>query len=147
MKNIHLTDEEIQQYALDAPNSPNELLVHVQQCEHCQQQALQYQLLFEGIAVQKKAAFDFDLTDLVMEQLPKPTPAYDWSLIYTLLGIIGVLIGIVGYEFGASLVRLFTYLQPILMGLILIATFGLLIFLGIDIYQKYKAQMKALNFY
>jgi hypothetical protein len=147
MKNIHLTDDEIQQYALDAESCNKGLIEHIQQCEHCLQQAMQYQLLFEGIGVQEKSVFDFDLADLVMEQLPQATPSYDRPLLYALGGVIAVMIGVVGYVFGNGLVSLFAYVQPILIGLILTTMVGLMVFLGVDMYQKYKAQMKALNFY
>lgn len=147
MKNIHLTDEEIQQYALDAKNCPKVWIEHIQYCPHCQQQAQAYQLLFEGIETQEKEVFDFDLTAMVMEQLPQPKPAQDKPFVYTIAAVVAVMMGIIGYIFGNSLLSLFTYLQPILVGLVIISSFGVMVFLGMDMYQRYKAQMKTLNFY
>ena len=147
MKNIHLTDEEIQQYVLDAHTCSEVLLKHIKHCEHCQQQALHYQLLFEGIEAQEKVVFNFDLTSLVMEQLPQTKPAYDKQLIYALAATIVTMIGATGFVFGNSLISLFAYVQPILVGLVIITAIGLAVFLGIDMYQKYKAQIKTLSLY
>ena len=147
MKNTHLTDEQIQQYALDATNSPETWTEHIGHCAHCQQQVRAYQILFEGIEVQEKAVFDFDLAELVMEQLPQPKPVQDKPFMYAVAAVVVLMIGVVGYMFGNSLVGLFSYLQPVLVGLVMIASSGVMVFLGMDMYQRYKAQMKALNFY
>lgn len=147
MKNTHLTDEEIQQYALDAKNCPRLWIEHIQYCPHCQQQAQAYQLLFEGIETQEKVIFDFDLANLVMEQLPQTKPTQDKSFVYAIAAVVAVMLGIVGYVFGNSLTNLFSYLQPILVGLVILTSLGVMVFLGMDMYQRYKAQMKTLNFY
>ncbi|RYU94220.1 hypothetical protein [Emticicia agri] len=147
MKNKHLTDEEIQLYALDADACAPALVAHIQHCAHCQQEVLTYQLLAEGIKTQEKAVFDFDLADLVMEQLPQPKPTSDRPILYMIGGIMAVMIVVMGELFGSSFIGLFAYAQPILIGLVLTATIALTAFLGIDMYQKYKAQMKALNYY
>ncbi|HEY1054398.1 MAG TPA: hypothetical protein VGE24_04660 [Emticicia sp.] len=147
MKNIHLTDEEIQQYSLAADSRPEAWQAHVQHCAHCQQQVAAYKLLFEAIEAQEKPVFDFDLADLVIEQLPQPKPVQDKSFLYTVATIIAVMIGIVGFLVGNSLVSLFAYLQPILIGLVILTSMGVMVFLGIDMYQRYKTQMKVLNFY
>lgn len=147
MKNIHLTDEEIQQYSLDAENCPEAWVEHIEVCAYCQQQVRAYQLLFQGIETQEKAAFDFDLTELVMAQLPQPEPVPDKTFGYAIAALVVAMIGVVGSVFGNSLVNLFAYLQPILVGLVMITSLGVMVFLGIDMYQRYKAQIKALNFY
>ena len=147
MKKIHLTDEEIQQYAFDTETCPKVWFEHIQICPHCQQQVQAYQLLFEGIESQEKVVFDFDLEALVMEQLPQPKPVQDKPFVFSLAVIITVMIGIVGFVFGNSLTNLFSYLQPILVGLVILTSLGIMVFLGIDMYQRYKTQMKVLNFY
>lgn len=146
MKNVHLTDEEIQQYVLDSGNCNKELLVHISQCEHCQQQATQYQLLFAGIENQQNETFDFDIADLVMAKLPQPEPVHDKSLVYAMLAIVAAMVGVMAYLFGNSTASLFAFMQPLLLGLVIITAFGLAGFLGLDMYQKYKSQMKVLNF-
>jgi len=147
MKNRHLTDEEIQQYVLDWGTCNKELLAHISQCEHCQQQAAQYQLLFASIEKQEKATFDFELADLVMEQIAQPTPAPDNRVVlYAMLAIVAAMVGVIAYLFGNSTASLFAFMQPLLIGLVIITAFGLVGFLGLDMYQKYKTQMNALNF-
>lgn len=147
MKNRHLTDEEIQQYVLNAEATSQSALAHIQTCPHCQQQAAQYQLLFASIEKQEKATFDFELADLVMEQIAQPTPAPDHrAVLYAMLAIIGAMVGVMAYLFGNSTASLFAFMQPLLIGLLIITAFGLVGFLGLDMYQKYKTQMNALNF-
>lgn len=147
MKNIHLTEEQIQQYALDAQSCSGAITAHIQQCEHCQQQVIYYKVLIEGIETQEKAVFDFDIADLVMEQLPQPKPTYDKSFSYALVAMIVMMAGLVVYVLGNSLVSLFALVQPILIGLVIITALGLMAFLGVDMYQKYKAQMRTLSLY
>ena len=147
MKNIHLTDEEIQQYVLDTKSRTEVWIEHIHQCPHCQQQVQAYQLLFEGIESQEKAVFDFDLEALVMEKLPQPKQVEEKSFVFVIAAIVVVMIGVAGYVFGNSLANLFSYLQPILLGLLTLTSLGVMVFLGMDMYQRYKAQMKALNFY
>ncbi|RFS17900.1 hypothetical protein [Emticicia sp. C21] len=147
MKNIHLTDEEIQRYALETENCPKVWTDHIQHCPHCQQQVQAYQLLFEGIESQEQVMFDFDLADLVIEQLPQSKPVQDKPFVFSIAAVVALMIGVAGYVFGNSLTNLFFYLQPILVGLVILTSFGVMVFLGIDMYQRYKVQMKVLNFY
>lgn len=146
MKNVHLTDEEIQQYVLNAEATSQAALAHIQTCTHCQQQAAQYQLLFAGIENQQNETFDFDIADLVMAKLPQPEPVHDKSLVYAMLAIVAAMVGVMAYLFGNSTASLFAFMQPLLVGLVIITAFGLAGFLGLDMYQKYKTQMKVLNF-
>ena len=74
MNTRHLTEEEIQQYALDNSGSYNKAAEHIHSCEQCSEKAETYRLLFNGIQQQHQPAFDFDLTELVMAQLPSPAP-------------------------------------------------------------------------
>lgn len=147
MKNIHLTDREIQDYALDAGHCTDSIAAHIQQCAHCQQQVRYYEHLFAGIRAQPKELFDFDLSALVIEKLPQTRPAYDRPLMYALGVMMVLMAGVVGYTFGNSLIGLFVFVQPILIGLVIITALGLMVFLGADMYQRYKAQMKSLSIY
>ena len=71
MKYLHLTDDEIQQYVLEKANGSDTIIEHIQECTHCKERAEEYSLLFRAIQQQEKPVFDFDLADLVLQQLPK----------------------------------------------------------------------------
>jgi FtsH-binding integral membrane protein len=82
-----------------------------------------------------------------MAQLPQPKPAQDKPFIFVIAAVVVVMIGVVGYVFGNSMMSVFSYLRPILIGLVIMTSTGVMVFLGVDMYQRYKAHMKALSFY
>ncbi len=149
MTNKHLNDADIQQYVLQKTNCDFDIIEHIQYCDSCKLKADQYNLIFEGIKKQEKPTFDFNLVDLVMEQLPKPQHKVynEKSFFYSIIFIAISSICIVFYLFGNNLLNMFWGIKPILNGLIIITVTSLLIFLFIDMYKKYQAQMKVLNSY
>ena len=95
----------------------------------------------------EKPAFDFNLSGLVLAQLPiqnavvKKTitvPAFIAILILTFMSAII-------YFFGNYLTSIFIGITPIITSLIIITVIGILIFQCIDLNQKYQAQIKILN--
>ena len=89
MKTIHPTDTEIQEYSLNAnPGSP--IAAHIGHCRQCAVMVQQYQQLFEGIKQQPAPVFDFDLNQLVMQQLPvaQTIKSTDKYFVYTIYNTI-----------------------------------------------------------
>ncbi|MGG7664344.1 hypothetical protein [Dyadobacter sp. BHUBP1] len=66
----HLTDIEIQQYALDARSSGIAAATHIAQCPHCSGRVAFYQKMVGGMSAMPAEAFDFDLAKTVLAQLP-----------------------------------------------------------------------------
>ena len=149
MKNKHLTDDEIQQYILQKAKCDIDIVKHIQNCETCKIKAEQYNLLFEGIKQQEKPVFDFNLADLILEQLPQSRykVSNDKLFFYFIIFISVFSIFIVFYFFRDSLLSLFKGITPILVALIITTVAALFVFLCIDMYRKYQMQMKTLNFY
>jgi hypothetical protein len=149
MTNKHLNDAEIQQYVLQKTNCGVDIIEHIQHCRNCKIKAEQYTLLFEGIKQQEKPVFDFNLADLVLEQLPQSQHkgSYKKSFSYFIISISIFFVCDFFYLFGNNLLNLFWGIAPILIGLIITTVTSLLVFLCIDMYRKYQTQMKALNFY
>src|SRR6187402_2229048 len=85
----HLTDDEVQQYAVDKSNSEKRIGEHIHLCEECRSKVEVYQLLITGIKPQP--AFDFDLSKIVLQQLPSPKTlvANDNALIW-IFGFMGI---------------------------------------------------------
>jgi hypothetical protein len=79
MKYKHLNDDEIQQYVLEKANCADEVIEHIKSCTNCKERAAQYSLLFEGIKQQEKPAFDFNLSELVVAQLPKSQHSHSYK--------------------------------------------------------------------
>lgn len=149
MINNHANDEEIQQYVLQKAGCAINMITHIGNCAICKAKATQYSLLFEEIKKQEKPVFDFNLADLVIDQLPKAKhkASYERSFPYIIISIPVVFGSVVFYFFGNNLLSLFRSVTPILAGLIITTVAWLLIFLCLDMYRKYQAKMEALNFY
>jgi hypothetical protein len=71
MNYSHPSEKEIQQWAIDKSDSSTEMIHHMESCAHCRAEAETYRLLFSKIKQQPAAAFDFNLSGLVLSQLPK----------------------------------------------------------------------------
>lgn len=149
MTSKHLNDADIQQYVLQKTNCDVEIIEHIRHCTNCKIKVEQYRLLFDGIEEQEKPIFDFNLTELVMEQLPEHQQkvSNENSFFYFIVSIAVFSVCIVFYLFENNLLNLFLGTTPILIGLIFTTVTSLLAFLFIDMYRKYQTRMKAVNFY
>lgn len=140
MRNQHLTEEEIQDCALDRTAISPEIAAHLSTCKSCEEKVRGYGLLFSGLEKMPSPAFDFNVTDLVLPQLAKPSPRYSWMdiLIWLLVSAGVVIAGI----FLVELKHLFTGYGGYLI------TFTALMVLLIQIigyYRKYQKQMDLLG--
>jgi hypothetical protein len=149
MMNDHLTDNEIQQYALDNSDCPINVIDHVEACEECKLKAENYRLLFTGINLQPVPVFDFDLEKSVLAELTRskrkslPENLY----IYGLVIAGSVLIGVALYFYGNYIADLFAGVAPLSIYLLATTVMAVLIALGIDMYKGYQKKMRALNLY
>ena len=145
----HLTDDEIQQYALDKTGCELSIAQHIQHCEACEAKVETYQLLFSGIKQQPKPAFDFDVSELVLAQLApgKPWFSKERSFVYLLASVTILLTGTLSYIFRGYLASLFSGITTLLMYLISTTVLTVLILLGIDMYKNYQKKMNVLDFY
>lgn len=144
----HLTDDEVQQYVVDKQNCEMKIVEHIHLCGECKLKAEIYQSLVTGIKEQPQPAFNFDLSKLVVQQLPSAKETASDGLLLRLLLFIGVaLIGIGAYFFEGSFVYLFKGVAAILVYLIIITAVTVCIGLFIDMYKKYNNEMKLLDSY
>jgi len=144
----HLTDDEVQQYAVDKPNSEKRIGEHIHLCEECRSKVEVYQLLITGIKQQPQPAFDFDLSKMVLQQLPssKTSIANDNALIW-IFGFMGIaFLGGAIYLF-QSYFDLFEGIKMIFIYLIAITAITVLVYLIIEMYKKYQKEMKVLDLY
>jgi hypothetical protein len=145
----HLTDYEMQQYALDSSNYEMKIVEHVEQCEECKATVASYQLLFSAIKQQAIPAFDFNLPEMVLAQLPPPKSRFsaENKFAYKLALVITLLTGVFLYIIRAYLVSLYTGITQYLIYLILPAIITILLILCIDMHKNYQKKMKVLDFY
>ena len=144
----HLTDDEVQQYVIDKQHCEVKIVEHIHFCEVCSRKVEVYQLMIKGIKQQLQPAFDFDLSKMVLQQLPSPktTIANDKALVL-IFGFMGIaFVGGAIYLF-QSYFELFEGIKAILIYLIAITAITVLVYLLIDLYKKYQKEMKVLDLY
>jgi hypothetical protein len=143
----HLTDDEVQQYAVDKSNCEKRISEHIHVCEECRSKVEIYQLLITGIKQQPQPAFDFDLSKMVLQQLPssKTSIANNNALIWIFCFMGLAFLGGAIYLF-ISYFDLFEGIKTIFIYLIAITAITVLVYLIIDMYKKYQKEMKVLDF-
>ena len=147
MTNNHLSEMDIQQYALNKPVADPAIVLHLQECEMCSSRVSAYALLFSAIKDVPKPAFDFDLAGLVLSQIPKSAPSFSGSMssVYLLAGAIIFALAIPVYLYWNHIANLFVGILPLGMYLIVTPALIILVFQGILLYKKYENKMNILN--
>ncbi|MES1222194.1 MAG: hypothetical protein ABUT20_42255 [Bacteroidota bacterium] len=157
MTNKHLSDEEIQQYVSGDAAGEEQVIAHIHSCEFCMSKAANYRLLFSEIEKQPKPVFDFDVSALVLPQLPvaEQVQAKNYFPAYIIACCILAAISIAGYFYKAALNNFFKkYILSVSSGLsktvlymLLSAALLILIFQSIEMIKKYQRKIDDLNFY
>jgi anti-sigma factor RsiW len=147
MLNNHLTDDEVQQYVLDK-ETETEVSSHVKQCAACRARVETYQLLFTALGQQAEPAFDFNLSELVLAQIPSQKRRFsrDTVLVYMLAWAVIVLTAVVLYLFRNDLAQLLPDITPILGYLVIPSVVTVMVLLCIDMYKNYQNKMNELDF-
>ena len=144
----HLTDDEVQQYVVDKQHCEVKIVEHIHLCEECRSKVEVYQLLITGIRQQPQPAFNFNLSELVVQQLPSPKVKTSDRLILWVLLFIGFgFIGTIFYYFEGSFVYLFSGIATIFIYLMIITALTIITGLFIAMYKKYDTEMKLLDSY
>ena len=149
MKTTHLTDEEIQQYALNDTANDARIIGHAYSCEQCKEKIKAYQLLITGIQQQQQPSFDFDLAEMIIAQLPAPAPkaAKENFLLYG-FGIAAVVITCFAlYYFRKYVAILFESITPVFIYLVITIVITLSVLLIADMYKHYKKKIHTLDLY
>jgi hypothetical protein len=147
MNNLHPSEKEIQQYAVDKTDSDPGIIAHIDSCSDCRAQVSTYQLIFSGIEEQSAAAFDFDLKELVLSGLPKANKGLSTDDIIAgfLIVFTCSCIGIPVYIFRKIILNSFMDIPPFFIYSILVATTAILIIKILSLYKKFLKQMHVLN--
>ena len=142
----HLTDDEVQQYVVDRQHCEMKIVEHIHLCRECKLKAEIYQSLVAGIKQQPHPAFNFDLSELVVQQLPSPKQKTNdrlllWMLLFTGIGFMGTVL----YYFEGSFVYLFRGIAAIFIYLIIITALTVFTGVFIDMYKKSNRELKLLD--
>lgn len=149
MVTTHLTDDEVQEYVVDRQHCEIKIVEHVHLCGECKMKAEIYQSLVTGIKQQRKPAFDFDLSAVVLKQLPASGPgtANDQLLTWSFIVLCGGLIAATVYFFRGYLDSMFKGIAGISIYLMSISAITVIALLFVEMYNKYKKEMRALDLY
>jgi len=146
MNKDHLSEEEIQQYALGTVTLNAK--EHIGSCAICEAKAANYRLIFSEMDQLSPPAFDFDVAGLVLTQLPQPETAPDkderwfYLLIFAALASIGIPV----YVYRVYFFKIFTGILPAAMYLVILVAVFILVFQGIEMFRKYQKQLNILNY-
>lgn len=148
MTNIHPEENEIQNYILNS-NSNSELVEHILHCKSCSLKAKQYRQLFAGIHQQETPTFEFNLTKLIMEQLPQPKLKFsvDKYLNHIIVSVMVMLCLGLLYFLSPLLSNILLNVTPILIYLITTIVVCISVAIFLDMYRKHQEQMGVIDFY
>jgi hypothetical protein len=143
MITAHLTETEIQLYVAEPGAISREQATHVEGCTLCRAKAANYALLFNGIHDAEKPAFNFDLSALVMEQLPAPKSAFPWAAILVAIFSIA-LVAVSALFFSSAILELIGNASAVLLTVAAAGAVVVLAFLAIEMLKEHQTRMDAL---
>jgi hypothetical protein len=145
MTTPHLSDDDIQQYALDPSRCSRQECDHIESCEICSEAMIAYKSVITQINTASRPSFDFDVYAVVAERLPQRSSGLSWTIIsvVTLVMIVTAFVFIRGQQY---LLGILPSVPIILLQLIGVAVFTAMIFQLIETFHDYRRKMKALKF-
>jgi anti-sigma factor RsiW len=146
MTTLHLSEVQIQEYAIDSRNCGEEVHSHMISCAACQARTAQYKAMFGEMQLAPKPSFDFDLAGLVAEQLPQVRPKRSgWQLpLAAFTALAGLLVPVLLYW--RQLMELVNGAPGIWLLLMGLSTLVIILFQGQELIRNYKRQMDTLQF-
>ena len=148
MTNSHPKEKEIQEYVIDRASCPADLIRHIESCAACQEEVNGYHLLFSELKQEPASRFDFDLTALVIPQLPSPKPGMSTDrFIFGFLVVFACLcIGVPVYVFWQNILYMFSDIPVYFIYAIIGSSAVILVIKILGLFKKYQGQMRILNF-
>jgi hypothetical protein len=148
MTTKHPDENEIQYFVLNDNSNP-EVGEHILHCEHCTLKAAQYRQLFTAIYQQQAPVFDFDLTRVVMKQIPKPKTRFsvDKLLIPVVISIIVVLLFALLFFLVPFFPGVLFNIAPVAISLIFTVAVFIAAGIIVGMYRRHQKQIHIINFY
>lgn len=138
MKNIHLTDEILQDYIFTKILDKN-AKEHLANCNYCVAQIEAYENLYSQLRTLPEETFSFDTSSLVMQKIHsrQKKEKVELYLIYTLLfsSVLVAIYFILPMIFGVFKIQL---INSAYMVLLITASLSIILFLMIDIIRTQK---------
>ena len=148
MKTIHVSDFTIQQFTFDPSECEAEILKHIHSCGTCKKRAESYLSLSNTIKEQPAPVLEFDLTTLVLDQLPtslKKESAYNY-FIYFLIAVSFGVVAVALYFFNESFIDLFSNTSAIPSYFMISVAMLILTALIIDNVKSFNKKINMLHY-
>ena len=145
----HPSELELQQYAMDMAGCPPAVRPHIDTCQSCREAIVFYQRILMELKQQPAPAFDFDVSALVLPQLPVAPAGVLTERVYGYwFAIIAAgAVGIPAYLFRKNLSLLFAGTSFYFMYAIVGAALAVVVVRLMVMYRKYQQQIESLNIY
>jgi hypothetical protein len=142
MKTGHLSEPEIQQYAVDQTNCSPEVKMHIAICADCKNKVVNYDLLLNAIKEQPVEIIEFDMSLLI----PKNTLTKAYKLTDYVAGfLVLVMLAAPFYCYRQLLVQAFKGTPATLAGAVTLLAILVVIFQGLSLFYKGSRQIEILN--
>jgi anti-sigma factor RsiW len=149
MKQEHLSENELQQVALEQQETDYEGAAHVQECATCATAIANYRTMFAALSTMEKPVFNFDIKKQVLAQLPVSTTGksrFPWSLLL-LSAIVAAILAITLFVMSSFFKNLFKGIPEMILYIMVVTTVTIIIFQCREMLLSYREKMRRLNFY
>jgi hypothetical protein len=146
--NIHPSEKEIQQFAIDQRDCKADTIIHMKSCAECMMEVANYRMVFTEIKQQPTPVFDFDLSALVLPQLStaKARLSPDQFVSGFLVFFISCFVTVPVILFNKYILNMFSGISPFFIYSIIGSATVIVIYKTLVMYKKYQKQMQLLNF-
>ena len=148
MKQDHLTENELQQLALEQQADP-EQAAHIADCAKCATAVANYRVMFPALSTMEKHAFNFDLEKQVMAALAVSTTrktGFPWFAIGISVSSVAI-VAIVAFMMRKYFTNMFTSISAPVIYLVAATTLTIIIFQCRELLISYRQKMRLLNYY
>lgn len=144
----HPNEAQLQEFASGRSELEQSIMEHIANCKQCQEEVLGYQMMFLAIEKQEKPAFGFDVTQMVLSQMPKQkaSKSFDGRFVFLIALFVFGITGLGAYLFAPSLSALFTGVSNLAFYLITITALMILVFQSIDLLKNYQRKINTIDF-
>jgi Na+/glutamate symporter len=148
MNDSHPSEQEIHEFVFEKSLAAPSVVAHIESCALCLIEVKNYQLLISELKQQTAPAFDFDLSALVIPQLPKESPLLktDRFIAGFLVFFICCFIGVPVVLFRQYILNMFSGISPFFVYAMIGSAMVILIYKTLEMYRKYQKQMRLLNY-
>lgn len=147
MAGKHLSEIDIQQIILDKEKCSAEEREHYNICDECKTEAAKYSRLFAAIKQQEKPVFDFDLTEMIMKELPVPqhVSRFDNYFVFSIMTVAICLVASAFYFFRIYISEFFINIPANSVYFILTTVVSVVIIVCEDVISRFRKLFKILN--